>query len=174
MTKSEIVELLGAKHQELFDLVENQPDEEWLQGPKNKWTFGQHVLHLADSLAMLNKALSYPKFILKYKFGKSNRATRSYEVVVKKYQEKIAANQQTAKQFNNTLKIPTLNDKTFIINKIKAQNKKLQLHTNKWKDKQLDTLLIQHPLMGRMTVREIIMWSAYHTEHHVQILKNNY
>lgn len=174
MTKSEIANLLEEKHQELLVFIEDLPDEKWIYSPKGKWTLGQHILHLTNSISLLNKALSYPKFILKYKFGKSNRKTRSYDIVVKKYQEKLIANQERATQFNSTLKTPTLKDKPFLVNKMITQNKKLQHHTHKWKDKQLDTLLIPHPLMGRMTVREIIMWSAYHTEHHVQILKNYY
>jgi uncharacterized damage-inducible protein DinB len=174
MTKNEIVNILEEKHQELFNLIENQRDEKWLEGPENKWKFGQHVLHLADSIQLLNNALSYPKFILKYKFGKSNRETRSYDVVAKKYIEKLAANQERAKQFNIKLKAPSLNEKTFLVNKLKVQNKKLQYKTNKWKDKNLNNLLIPHPLIGRMTVREIIMWTAYHTAHHTQILKEKY
>jgi hypothetical protein len=174
MIKSDIVALLEEKHQELFRLIDNQSDEKWMSGPKNKWTFGQHILHLANSLQLLNNGLSYPKFILKYKFGTSNRETRSYDVVVKKYQEKLVANRERAAQFNSKLKVPTLKEKPFLINKLKIQNKKLQYKTNKWNDNNLDTLLIPHPLMGRMTVREIIMWSAYHTAHHTQILKNNY
>ena len=57
---------------------------------------------------------------------------------------------------------------------LQIQNKKLQHKTNRWKDKSLDTLLIPHPLMGRMTVREIIMWTAHHTEHHTEILNEKY
>ncbi|MFT5762250.1 MAG: hypothetical protein ACI8WA_001376, partial [Polaribacter sp.] len=174
MTKSDIVNLLEKKHQELFNLIENQPPKKWMSGPENKWTFGQHILHLTDSIQLLNKALSYPKFILKYKFGTSNRENRTYDIVVKKYREKLAANQERAKQFNIKLKTPSLKEKSFLVNKLKIQNKKLQYKTNKWKDKDLDTLLIPHPLMGRMTVREIIMWSAHHTEHHIQILNDNY
>ena len=174
MTKAEIVDLLEKKHQELFDLIENQDEENWLKGPENKWTFGQHVLHLADSIALLNKAMSYPKFILKYKFGTSNRETRSYDVVAKKYEEKLAANQERSRQFNIKLKTPTLKEKAFLVNKLKVQNKKLQYKTNKWKDKDLNNLLIPHPLMGRMTVREIVMWTAHHTAHHTNILKENY
>ncbi len=174
MTKSEIISLLEEKHQELFNLIENHPEKEWLNGPENKWTFGQHILHLADAIQLLNNALSYPKFILKYKFGKSNRATRSYDVVVKNYQEKLAKNQEIATKFNSKLKIPVLQEKTILVNKLKIQNKKLQYKTNKLKDTDLDKLLISHPLMGRMTVREIIMWTAYHTAHHTQILKEKY
>ncbi len=174
MIKSEIVTLLEEKHQELFYLIENHPEKKWMKGPENKWTFGQHILHLADAIQLLNNALSYPKFILKYKFGKSNRATRSYDVVVKNYQEKLAKNQEIATEFNSKLKIPVLQEKTILVNKLKIQNKKLQYKTNKLKDTDLDMLLIPHPLMGRMTVREIIMWTAYHTAHHTQILKEKY
>jgi len=174
MTKNEIINLLEEKHQELFTLIDNHPNEKWVNGPKNKWTFGQHVLHLADSIQLLNKALNYPKFILKYKFGKSNRETRNYNTVVKKYHKKLTVNQERARQFNSKLKVPLIEKKLFLINKIKAQNKKLQRHTKRWKDKDLDTLIIPHPLMGRMTVREIIMWTAHHVEHHKDTLKKEY
>ena len=174
MTKKEIATILEEKHQLLFDLIEIHPEEEWLKGPENKWTFGQHILHLTNSIALLNKAMSYPKFILKYKFGTSNRETRSYDVVVKKYEEKLATNLERAKQFNIKLKSPTLGEKAFLVNKLKIQNKKLQHKTNKWKDKDLNNLLIPHPLMGRMTVREIVMWTVHHTAHHTQILKEKY
>ena len=131
MTKNEIVNILEEKHQELFNLIENQRDEKWLEGPENKWKFGQHVLHLADSIQLLNNALSYPKFILKYKFGKSNRETRSYDVVAKKYIEKLAANQERAKQFNIKLKAPSLNEKTFLVRRcLLRQNEFLGYYIN--------------------------------------------
>ena len=57
---------------------------------------------------------------------------------------------------------------------LQIQNKKLQYKTKRLKDKHLDKLLIPHPLMGKMTLREIIMWTAYHTDHHNQILKASY
>ena len=174
MKKNEIIDILEKKHQELFDLVLKKPNDYWMYAPDGKWTVGQHVLHLAQSLELLNKALSYPKFILKYKFGKANRPTRSYDEVAKRYKDKLAANQERAKEFNIKLRRPTLNEKTAIIARVKIQNKKLQAITNKWKDKQLDTVLIPHPLMGRMISREIIMWTAYHTEHHTAILKTHY
>ena len=37
----------------------------------------------------------------------------------------------------------------------------------------LDTYLLPHPLLGKMTIREISLWTAYHTEHHYKILKMN-
>ena len=81
------------KHQQLFNWLANQPDESWDKGPEGKWTTGQHIEHLVDSIKKVNHALSFPKFILKHKFGTSNRDTRSYNEVAKRYQEKLSANQ---------------------------------------------------------------------------------
>ena len=174
MTKEEIVKILEEKHQELFDLLLKKSDDYWMKAPKDKWTVGQHVLHLVNSLKLLNKALKYPKFILKYKFGVCNRENRSYETVAKKYDDKLIANKEKAKAFNQDLKTPIISDREELLAMLQMENKKLQAKTNTWKDKHLDSILIPHPLMGRMTVREIIMWTAYHTQHHTTILKENY
>lgn len=174
MNKESIIEILEAKHQELFNWLDNQPEEKWLEGPDEKWTVGQHILHLVNSIQLLNNALSFPSFILKYKYGIVNRELRDYDTVAKRYEEKLNTNLERAKQFNKSLKKPTLAQKKNILTTLKIQNKKLQYKTRKLKDKNLDTLILPHPLMGKMAIREIIMWTAYHTEHHTMTLKNNY
>lgn len=174
MDKQDIITLLENKHQELFDWIENQPENSSQKGPEGKWTTGQYIVHLVDSLQQVNKALSFPKFLLKYKFGKANREVRSYEEVVTKYQDKLAVNKEKAKQFNS--KVETPSDKKYkqLLSTLQIQNKKLQHKTNRWKDTDLDTLILPHPLMGKMPIREIIMWTAYHTQHHADILKDNH
>ena len=82
MNKEAIANLLEIKHNNLFTFLQSQDLEQWETGPSGKWTTGQHALHLLQSIVPLNKALSLPKFILKYKFGKSNRETRDYETVI--------------------------------------------------------------------------------------------
>ena len=174
MNKESITEILEANHQELFNWLENQQAEKWLEAPDEKWTVGQHILHLINSIQLLNNALSFPAFILKYRYGTINRELRDYDAVAKRYQEKLHDNLEKAKQFNKSLKIPSLAQKDNLLTRLKIQNKKLQYKTRKLKEKDLDTLLLPHPLMGKMAVREIIMWTAYHTEHHTITLKNNY
>jgi len=174
MKKQQIIEVLEEKHKELFLWLENHPYQKWMDGPHQKWTTGQHILHLENSAKLLNKALSMPKFLLKYKFGTSNRTSRTYEEVAKKYNERLAENQEKTKKFNQDLKTPDIEKKYQHISKLQILNKKLQYKTNKISNKNLDTLVIPHPLMGKMTIREIIMWTAYHTEHHTETLKKYY
>ena len=174
MDKLAIADLIEEKYQVLFDWLNQQPAENWETGPEGKWTTSQHILHLVNSLQLLNNALSYPRFFLKYKFGLSNRPSRSYEEVVKKYQDKLVENLDKSIEFNKDLKSPLLKDKPRLMTRLQIQHKKLQYKTRKISDVNLDTLVIPHPLMGKMTVRELIIWAAYHTEHHTTILKNLY
>ncbi|PKH51931.1 DinB family protein [Tenacibaculum sp. Bg11-29] len=174
MDKEAIISVLEEKHQQLFNWLENQSENNFKEGPKGKWTTGQHIAHLVDSIKKVNSALSYPKFLLKYKFGKANREVRSYDEVTKRYQDKLLKNKEKAKMFNIDVKTPS--EKSFhqLLSTLQIQNKKLQHKTQRWKNKDLDTLILPHPLMGKMPIREIIMWTAYHTEHHTNILKDNH
>lgn len=174
MEKKEIISVLERKHTDLFDWLEGQTTEKWEMGPDGKWTSGQHILHLVQSIRLLNKALRTPKFLLKRKFGTANRPVRSYDEVAQRYEERLAANLERSRDFNKGLPTPSQKERQRLLASLQIQNKKLQYKTNKWSDRHLDTLLLPHPLMGRMIIREIIMWTAHHTEHHTSILKENY
>lgn len=174
MQKEDIVNLLEDKHKDLFNWINNNPKEKWLEGPEEKWTTGQHVAHLLDVMKRVNHALSFPKFMLKYKFGKSNREVRDYDTIVNKYLTKLSQNQDKAKKFNAYINVPTLKERNKMLTTLQIQQKKLQHKTKKWKDKDLDNYILPHPLMGKMPVREIIMFMGYHTEHHLKILKEKH
>lgn len=174
MEKDTIADLIEEKYTALIEWIENHPDELWTEGPEGKWTTGQHVLHLLQSITPLNNALSLPKFFVRYKFGKANRPVRDYDAIIKRYKERLAESQGKTFKGSQNMKVPNLTDKHYLINRIQTESKKLQYKTKKISNTNLDSLVLPHPLMGKMPVREIIMWSAYHVEHHLETLKNNY
>ena len=175
MQKEDIVLKLEEKHQILLSWLHEHDIKKWQVGPEGKWTTGQQAMHLLQSIKPLNDALSTPKFILKFKFGKANREVRDYDTIVNRYQERLANAQGMTFKGSQNMKVPTLQDKQYILNRLQVENKKLQYKTLKrWSDKQLDTYILPHPLMGKMPVREIIMWTAHHIEHHTKILKEKY
>jgi len=174
MDKEAISDLIDAKHSELISWLEHQPEDAWTQGPEGKWTSGQQALHLLQSIKPLNNALSMPKFLLRYKFGKANRPVRDYDTVAKRYQERLKDVQGKTYKGSQNMKVPNLSEKEYILNRLQTEQKKLQYKTKKISDKNLDTVILPHPLMGKMPIREIIMWTAYHVEHHTETLKSNY
>ena len=174
MDKEEIADLIDAKHSELIHWLEKQPNDAWTQGPEGKWTQGQQALHLLQSIVPLNNALSLPKFLIRYKFGKANRPVRDYDTIVNRYEERLKDAKGTTFKGSQNMKIPEINEKQYILNRLQTESKKLQYKTKKISDKNLDKLILPHPLMGKMPIREIIMWTAHHVEHHTLILKENY
>lgn len=154
MTKYDIEPILDNKHIELFEWVNKQSDQSWTQGLNEKWTVGQHILHIVDVIQLLNKAFEYSQFLLRYKFGKSNRPSRSYDALVKRCKEKLHLHKEKAKTFHKNLRIPKIAERQKLLVVLQFENKKLQARVHQWKNKDLDTLLIPHPLMGKMTMRE--------------------
>ncbi len=174
MKKKKIVNLIEKKHQELFSWLAEQEGNYWEKKIKDRWTTGQHIQHLVSSIKAVNHILSFPFFILKMQFGIANREVRSYEEVVKKYQEKLEIYKDQTKIYNQKVVTPSKKKLRQLLTTLEIQNKKLQYKTQKIKDYQLDNLVLPHPLMGKMILREIIMWTAYHTEHHTKDLIKNY
>jgi len=175
MDKESIAILLDEKYQTLIQWLENQEDEKWEQGPEGKWTTGQVTLHLLQAIKPLNTALSLPKYFLRYRFGKANREVRDYDTVIKRYQERlnsIPAGSTFGPSRN--MKVPKLSDKRYLLNRLQVESKKLQYKTRKMSDSNLDSLILPHPLMGKMIVREILMWTPYHVEHHFKQLLEKY
>lgn len=174
MTKSEILQLTDQKFQNLFDFLESHDNEKWNQGPEGKWTSGQHIVHLIQGAKPLNKALGMPKFILWYKFGKANRGPRTYDEVVAKYHTKLRAAGEVISPFSKNMPDTPPDGKQAIISKLSKERDILTKKINKISEKDLDKYLIPHPLMGRMLIREMLMWNAYHIEHHHMILEDKY
>lgn len=166
MHKEQIANLIEEKHQNLIKWLEQQDVESWETGPEGKWTTGQQTLHLLQSIKPLNTALSLPKFILKFKFGKANRAVRDYETIAKRYLERLKDVKGKTFKGSQNMKVPNIKEKQYLLNRLQIESKKLQHKTNKWSDNDLDTYILPHPLMGKMPIREILMWTAYHVEHH--------
>ena len=175
MHRDKIQKLINEKHDALIQFLMTHEDEKWNTGPDGKWTTGQHCIHLIQSTKPLNKALSIPKFILQYKFGKANRPTRTYDEVVSRYLEKLTKlNGKVVSPYSNNMPATPPNGKKNIILELTYQKDILLKKLNKLSEAQLDKYLIPHPAMGRMLLREIIMWSAYHVEHHHNILKEKH
>lgn len=175
MTNHEIVHLLKENESTLKAVFDSQESEFWELKPENKWSAGQHVIHLVQSTEPLLKALKLPNFLLRWRFGTSNRPSRTYQEVVQRYQEKLqAAGPGVIGPFSRNMPESPSSDLEKWFDKFFTLNEKVNHLTLKLNDKALDTILLPHPLMGRMTLREILMWNAYHTDHHIHILNQKY
>ncbi|MGB4957834.1 MAG: DinB family protein [Saprospiraceae bacterium] len=174
MEPKEISALLNTNTQDLKDFFGSQDAAFWSKELEGKWTPGQHVIHLVQSSTPLLKALKMPKFLLKWKFGKNSRATRNLDEIVEKYHTKLSERQGLVSPFSVNMPTSEPNERSMWFEKLTKLNEQINAQTQKISPKDLDTILLPHPLLGKLTLREILMWNTYHTKHHHSILKQKY
>jgi hypothetical protein len=127
--------------------------------------------HLYLSVKPLTKALQLPHFILRFIFGKANRPSKTYEGLVEKYSSKLAAGGRASGRF--IPKPVAVNEKEILIGKLQHAIKKLAAVLNKYTEEELDQIILPHPLLGKITLREMMYFTVYHAEHHLAITKRN-
>lgn len=157
--------------QEVIDWIAAQETAKFEQGPTGKWDTSQHLDHLLNAAQRLSTAVRLPKMAIRWQFGKPNRTSRNYDEVVARYQEKLKNMPATV---NPRGKKHSLKEKAELLKKLKKQGEKLVKGIGKWSEADLDKYLLPHPLLGKLTVREMMLWAIYHHYHHLNNLKSNY
>ena len=163
-TKKEIITGLTTQFDAFMQTIATFPEAHFEDMPNGKWSAGQNLHHLISSVNPLHLAFAMPKFILKWQFGKPNREPRTYEALVERYQEKLA-NGGTAPIAFEPPVIPLLQREKLLKNYLNHKNR-LVSSVEKWSEHDLDNYLLPHPLLGKLTLREMLFFTIYHNEHH--------
>jgi hypothetical protein len=162
MTKHELIQAFFNNHQEMIDYVASLTDEEFTFSQNKKWSAGQQFSHVYLTLLPFPKVLPSKEFILQ-KFGKINRPTWSYDLVIENY---FKTSRQSPEQY-----LPEQVDaeqKATITANIQNVLSSIQQLLNEYTDEELDTLVLPHPLLGNLTIREMFYLMSYHATHHLR------
>jgi hypothetical protein len=171
MTKQEIQNRLLKNHKNFAELIASLNDQDFLFSANGKWTAGQQLDHIYRSVAALRQGLTLPKFIIKLIIGKANRPSKSYEELVAKYKERLEKGGRAVGRFIPKQIEPDKKTKLKdnLMNAVDSLCKKI----NRYDEKELDYYILPHPLLGKLTIREMLYFTIYHVEHHRrQALKN--
>ncbi|MBL7873548.1 MAG: DinB family protein [Cyclobacteriaceae bacterium] len=161
--------LLATNSTAFVQFVNKQSETQFIATPNDKWSIGQNVEHLIRSLSPVNLALLLPGFVLRFQFGKPNRQPRTYTELVNRYHEKLQAGGRASARF---VPPPVLwNEKEKKLAAFVHQTDIMNKRVNSWSEAQLDNYLLPHPLLGKLTVREMLFFSGYHIEHHLKLLE---
>jgi len=168
MNKQAILEQLDIHHAEFRHLLGSLNETDYLAAPIGKWSAGQQLDHIFRSVGPVNMAFGLPGFVLRLLFGKSNRPSRSYEGLVEKYKTKLAEGGRASGQF-----IPEQADwgkRGKLLRKLENLVSTLIQKVEKTPESQLDTLILPHPILGKLTLREMLFFTIYHVQHHQNLV----
>ncbi len=170
MNKSELQQNLLKQYASFIDCINSLPPEEVEISHNGKWSPVKQVDHLVRSVAPVRLAFTLPSFFLRIFFGTANRPSRKYDELVARYHTKLQTGGKASGRFLPHEKpLSVLKLTTQLTGLIKSLNLKL----DSFSEEQLDKLILPHPLLGKLTLREMLYFTIYHVQHHhQQVLAN--
>lgn len=131
------------------------------------WSPAETVRHLSKSTRPIAKALKMPRLLLRLLFGKPRRASMTYDEFTTRYLQALAEGGQAgrfAPSAQSRARDAIMRDFTNI-------NAQLRDAVQRWPEAKLDRFQLPHPLLGKLTVREMLFFTLYHHGHHVAVVK---
>jgi len=173
MNKSEIKKGLQASFKEIGQWLRNHDDFLFDEGPSGKWNTSQQLDHIYKSTKAINKGMSFPKLLLRWKYGVASRESRDWDALKIKYKKTLNNLPEDFKQpvspksYGQALK----GERILKFEQIGEEHIRL---LEKFSDKQLDRFILPHPAIGKCTFREFFMWTIIHNDHHFSFLQKDY
>lgn len=171
MNKNEIQSLLKENHIRFTRYITALSDSDFLYSNNGKWTAGQQLEHMVKSVRPVALAFRLPAFLLKVIFGKANRPSKDYKALVEKYKQKLAAGGKASAPF--IPKPVAVADKEKLSRRLNSLIETLVKQVDSYAEEKLDQLILPHPLLGKLTFREMLYFTIYHVEHHEKHTQQN-
>ena len=149
-------------------MIASLDEKDFSYAPANKWTAGQQLDHILRSVAPLKMVFGFPKLLIGLLFGKANRPSKTYAELIGKYHLKLARGGRASGRF-----IPqaiTFSRKEQLSKALLITVKKLTTRLDGFSEQQLDRYILPHPLLGKLTLREMMYFTIYHVEHHQRLV----
>lgn len=171
-TQNKIAEEIAMVFDEFYAYIEKMPNAMFLHSQNGKWSPAAHLSHLIKSAQPLNFVLNMPKITLLL-FGTNKReGSRRFEELVEKYQNKLKEGAKASGTYLPEDDL-TVTDKHILLADFEYQKRKLIENVQGMKEEDMDYYLLPHPILGKLTIREMLYFTIYHVSHHHKSLKDN-
>lgn len=168
-SKTQLVHMLKVSNQRVIDWFTAITVEDFFICYRGEWSASENVDHLIKAHKPVAKALKLPKIILRAMFGKPDRASLTYEELCKAYRDEIARGAQASGRYlprqEKSNSGTERRKKEFLDQFLKASTNLVSV-AQKWNEKELDAYLLPHPILGKLTIREMLFFTIYHNLRH--------
>jgi len=172
-TRDDIVRALEWVHEESRAYWLTFAPDAFLAPLGDAWSPADNVRHLTKSIRPVAMALKIPRLILRLRFGRPKAASRTYLKLRDDYHARLAAGGKAGGYAPSPLQ--RSGDAEAERARILAQHAEtveaLVAACARWPDAKLDRYQLPHPLLGNLTVREMLFFTLYHNQHHVNVVR---
>lgn len=167
-SKMGIISALKDSEQRARNWFADIPDHEFFTRQAEVWSSSDNVDHMIRAIKPIIKALKLPKVALQTMFGRPSNISRTYDEICTIYRGEIANGAKASGTFlpkQNTPQNPE-EEKAELLNELSTVIEKLISVLERWSESDLDEVQLPHPIIGKLTVREMLFFTIYHNLRH--------
>lgn len=171
-TKKRILAMLANLRGEGLELWRRMEAERFWSRHDRKWSPADNVHHLMISTAPVTLALRIPRLMLRVCFGVTRTPSRNWEALRSAYRDGLAAG-ATAGRYappRKAVPVEAAADQGRLVLQCEGTVLRLEKASEPWREQDLDRYRLPHPVLGRVTVREMLMFTLFHFDHHREIV----
>ena len=167
-TAPELRAALATRHAESVAYWNTFSTPAFLAPIGNAWSPAENVRHLTKSMRAVTKGLRVPRILILLRFGRATGTSRSYTEMRDFYRMRVKG--ADAGTFGPGARTPLPNaehERAQLMDFHAQAVRELNSAIAAWPERALDRRRLPHPLLGPITVREMLFFTLYHNQHHV-------
>jgi len=169
MEKQQLQRELHEVHNNFISFLAKLSGATYSRALPGRWSAGQHLDHILKSVTAVNRGITNAKFMQPVEQVISNRAPMDISGLQALYRQKAGGGATAPPQFAPGDAGWREREQLFM-NVEAAVNELCQMITD-LPDAQLDGLALPHPLLGWLSLREMMYFTIFHGAHHFDLAK---
>jgi hypothetical protein len=169
-TREDIINETKSSNQRAQDWFSAIPADQFFIREGEVWSASDNVDHLIKSIKQIARAMNLPKIGVHGMFGKAQRSSRAYTELCTVYEDAIAKGAKASGRFLPDQESPVnpQAQKQELLAQLDLTGGTLLSVLGIWEEEELDLYQLPHPVLGNLTVREMLFFSIYHTLRHAR------
>lgn len=170
-----LLEAAARQELEVADFFGSLDPDEFGLRVGSAWTPAQHLDHVNIAMSAVGRGFSVSRLLLRLRFGRARRPSRPFGPLVDDYRARLAEGLGASGRYVPAPAEPTAEYGATRQRDLLARwgrvNERFRAGLRGWSERDLDHLRLPHPILGRITAREMAFFALYHGHHHVAAAK---
>ncbi|GAB3692557.1 hypothetical protein GCM10027592_11620 [Spirosoma flavus] len=167
-TATDLKQQLASECQQFIAVINSVSEHEFQLHVADKWSIAEVTQHLYLSARPVVRLMTGPREVLR-QWDSLDVASHTYQELKSNYEKVLASGMKAPANMT-----PRTEDadvaKNELVKRLMDVYQALMDATATWSEEELDTYCIPHPALGKLTVRDMLLFTCIHTQHHLQLL----
>ncbi len=172
-SRDQLLAALDGAHRQAAELFASFSPDDFFRRPEPEvWSPGENVIHLVKSVKAVAGGMQQPKLLLRSMFGTA-RGSQRYGEVRDRYLQALADGAVATGRF-----VPPASpqgdaapSRSRALAGWQSAGDSLVKVVGKWREDALDKYRLPHPVLGKISVREMLFFTHYHDLYHMEIVR---